>query len=142
MSTDVAVGDLDSDAKGTGARKNGGKVSFSLIPLHLLAGVARVLQGGLIKYKAWNWAKGMPWSVCFDCTMRHLLKWWYMGEDIDTESGEHHLDHAICNLLFLRHYEMAYREGDDRPPAHIDFQEALDFFNTTFDAEKYQERNQ
>ena len=65
-----------------------------------------------------------------------------MGEDIDTESGEHHLDHAICNLLFLRHYEMTYREGDDRPPSHIDFQEALDFFNQTFDAEKYQERNQ
>lgn len=137
----VAVGDLNSDAKGSGARKSGGKPKFSIIPMHLLAGVGRVLMGGLVKYAAWNWAKGMPWSECYDCTQRHLFKWFYLREDIDKESGEHHLDHAICNLLFIRHYTMSYKEGDDRPPLSLDFQEQLDWFNEKFDLESYKERN-
>ncbi len=137
----VAVGDLNSNAKGSGARKNGGKVSFSIVPLHLLAGCARVLMGGLIKYAPWNWAKGMDWSVCFDCTCRHLFRWWYLREDLDPESGEHHLDHVLCNVLFLRHYAVSYKEGDDRPPSFIDFAEGTDLFSILFDAEAYCERN-
>jgi hypothetical protein len=109
--------------------------------MHLLAGVARVLMGGTMKYKSWNWAKGMDWSVCFDCLIRHLFKWWFMREEIDEESGEHHLDHAMCNLLFLRHYTVSYLEGDDRPPDYVDFAEGLGLFNEKFDAEAYCERN-
>lgn len=141
MSDEVSVGDLNSNAKGSGARKNGGKVSFSIVPLHLLAGCARVLMGGLIKYAPWNWAKGMDWSVCFDCTCRHLFRWWYLREDLDPESGEHHLDHVLCNVLFLRHYAVSYKEGDDRPPSFIDFAEGTDLFSILFDAEAYCERN-
>jgi hypothetical protein len=120
---ECAVGDLNSTEKGTGARKSGGKVAFSLLPLHLLAGCARVLMFGRVKYDEWNWAKGMPWSECFNCTLRHLLKWWYLGEDNDPETGEHHLDHVLCNILFLRHYVMTYQEGDDRPPKWANFNE-------------------
>lgn len=141
MSDVVAVGDLNSTAKGSGARKNGGKASFSQVPMQLLAGVARVLMGGQVKYAAWNWAKGMPWSVCFDCTIRHLFKWWYLGEELDKESGEHHLDHALCNLLFLRHYTLSFKAGDDRPPSYVDFAQGMDFFSQAFDADAYCERN-
>lgn len=137
----VAVGDLNSDQRGSGARKSGGKVAFSLLPLHLLAGAARVLMGGTLKYRSWNWAKGMPWSECFNCTLRHLLAWWYLGEDQDAESGEHHLDHVLCNLLFLRHYELSYPEGDDRPPAVAAFDGELAWFKTLFDADDYRRRN-
>ena len=140
--SEVTVGDLNSDAKGTGARKNGGKVMYSLIPMHLLAGVARVLMGGIQKYKSWNWAKGMPWSVCFDCTIRHLNKWWYMREENDEESGQHHIDHAICNLLFIRHYILTYKEGDDRPPSSNEFAKAMDFFNEQFNLDDYLKRNE
>ena len=137
----VAVGDLNSNAKGSGARKSGGKVQFSLVPLHLLAGVARVLMGGTMKYKSWNWAKGMPWSECFNCTCRHLFRWFFLREDIDPESGEHHLDHVMCNVLFMRHYTLTYTEGDDRPPYYVDFVKEMDFFSALFDAEAYCERN-
>jgi len=123
MSDEVAVGDLDSEEKGTGARKSSGKVAFSLVPLHLLAGVARVLMFGAKKYKAYNWSKGMAFSECFNCTCRHLFKWWYLREDFDDETGEHHLDHVMCNILFLRHYTLEYKEGDDRPPSHANFGE-------------------
>lgn len=135
---EVAVGDLNSNEKGTGARKNGGKVMFSLIPMHLLAGVGRVLMGGIYKYKEWNWAKGMKWSVCFDCAMRHMFKFWYAREENDRETMEHHLDHAICNLLFLKHYLTYYPDGDDRPPEGMFTTEDID---ALFDADDFCKRN-
>lgn len=136
-----AEGDINSEAKGSGARANLGKVSLSLVPLHLFAGAARVFMGGKLKYAPFNWSKGMAWSTCFDCLMRHLLKWFYCREELDNESGEHHLDHAIANLLMLRHYHIAYRNGDDRPPAFTGFTDALDDFNTCFDETAYLKRN-
>lgn len=114
-----AAGDINSTARGSGARANKGKISLSLIPLHLLAGTARVFMYGKLKYAEWNWAKGMQWSIVMDCLLRHIFKWWYMGEEFDEESEEHHLDHAICNLLMLRHYITSYKEGDDRPPPDL-----------------------
>jgi len=136
-----AQGNINSNEKGTGARANGGKVSFSLVPFHLLAGCARVLMGGKLKYKEWNWAKGMPWSTAVDCAFRHFMAWWYFGEDTDPESGEHHLDHVLCNVLFLRHYTLSFKEGDDRPPDYAGFKEGLAEFKRMFDEIDYLQRN-
>ena len=118
-------GDVNSKERGTCARSNTGKVSVSLVPFHLLAGCARVLMWGSKKYAPWNWAKGGQWSTPMDCLLRHLFKWWFCGEEVDKESGEHHLDHAMCNLLFLIHYNKTHLDGDDRPDP------SLTFFNTT-----------
>lgn len=135
------VGDVNSEERGSGARDNKGKVSFSIVPLHLLAGVARVLMGGQLKYAKWNWTKGMAWSVCYDCLMRHLFKWWFLGEARDDESGELHIDHAICNLLFLRHYYSTYKAGDDRPNNGVTrFSDNKFDFNLQFNEEEYLER--
>ena len=144
VNDEVAVGDLGSNAKGTGARKNGGKVDFTLVPLHLLAGCTRVLAAGVLKYNKWNWDKGMPWSACVGPLVRHFIKWYYLREDHDEETGEHHLDHMICNLLFLRHYELTFQEGDDRPPEMASFNtaEVMEWFSTKFDESAYRERNQ
>ena len=109
------VGDINSEEKGTGARANSGKTEYHLIPLPLLSGAARVFMDGREKYAAWNWAKGMAWSVPYDCTQRHLSAWFYKKEANDPESGLHHIDHAICNLLMLRHFVTYYKDGDDRP---------------------------
>lgn len=140
---EVAVGDLNSTAKGSGARKSSGKVDFTLVPWHLLAGVARVLMGGTVKYASWNWAKGMAWSVCVGCMIRHFLKWWFLRQDYDKESGEHHLDHIMCNCMFLRHYELAYPEGDDRPPkfAMFDIEKVVEWVTQPFNIEEYKRRN-
>lgn len=125
-------GDLNSNNPGTCARDNGGKVKFSLVPMHLLAGVARVLMHGEKKYKAWNWAKGGKWSQSFDCCMRHMLKFWYCRKDSDDESTLHHIDHAICNLLFLRHNILSYPAGDDRPPVHTMMEGEVDWVGELF----------
>ena len=135
-------GDIESDNRGTCARANGGKVSLSQVPMHLLYGCARVFMGGVIKYASWNWARGGEWSVAFDCLQRHLFKWWFMGEDIDGESGEHHLDHAMCNLLFLIHFKDSYPDGDDRPKNSVaHFCGSMENFNKKFDEESYRRRN-
>jgi len=111
---DYNVGDVNSDERGSGARANAGKPELHLVPLPLLEGTARVFMYGRGKYAEWNWAKGMAWSIPYDCALRHLGGWFY-GEELDSESGLHHLDHAICNLLMLRHFITYYPEGDDRP---------------------------
>ena len=110
----MSIGDIDSNDKGTGARYNDGKPDYSLIPMHLLADTARVLTYGSNKYKAWNWCKGMKWSIPFACLCRHMFAW-FRGEENDAESGLPHLAHAMCNLLMLVHYKDFYKEGDDRP---------------------------
>lgn len=77
---------------------------------------AAVLEYGKTKYAAWNWLKGMPYSVCIGCAARHLMrKMWIDPKSVDEESGRLHAGHVACNLLFLMTYMTTYREGDDRP---------------------------
>lgn len=108
------IGDVNSQAKGSGARYNTGKPDFSLIPLSTMEDEARVWMYGQQKYAAWNWAKGMPWSAVFASLMRHMAAW-QRGEEVDAESGLPHLAHAMCNLRMLTLYSKTYKEGDDRP---------------------------
>jgi hypothetical protein len=108
------VGDVKSNAKGSGARYNGGKADLSLIPLCTLEDEAKVWMYGKEKYAAWNWAKGMDWSIPFACMMRHMAAW-QRGEENDPESGLPHLAHAMCNLRMLTLYSKTFTEGDTRP---------------------------
>lgn len=75
-----------------------------------------VFTYGANKYKAWNWIKGMQWSVPVACAVRHSLKI-LSGEDIDEESGRKHAAHVVCNILMLIHYTKYYKEGNDLPPS-------------------------
>jgi hypothetical protein len=110
----MSIGDVNSNEKGSGARYNGGKPDFSLLPMNTLEDEVRVWMYGAQKYASWNWAKGMPWSVPFACLMRHMAAW-QRGEENDPESGLPHLAHAMCNLRMLTLYAKTYQEGDDRP---------------------------
>lgn len=109
------IGDINSTEMGTGARFNSGKPKLSLIPIVTLYDEARVWEYGEKKYAAWNWARGMKWSVPYECALRHLARW-QAGEENDGESGLPHLAHAMCNLRMLTLYSKTYKEGDDRPP--------------------------
>ena len=155
---DMAVGDINSNAKGSGARANGDKVPMDLIPVSVwrnkwriamtqsvdseqlldimyalqkwqegeykpldkvlsfncLEGACRVFAYGAGKYAAWNWAKGMAWSVPLGCALRHMQAV-LDGEFIDDESGLPHIDHVFSNIVMLDYFEKHYPEGDDRP---------------------------
>lgn len=164
----AAVGDINSTAKGSGARYNSGKPPLELIPLRLLAdyyaategqglrarsmqedaailclrslgrfqegggqgdlldallvlgnhwdACAHVFDYGRRKYREWNWAKGMKWSVPLGCAARHLEKI-ILGQADDDESGYSHAGHVYCNVVMLYTYTLTFAEGDDRPPA-------------------------
>jgi hypothetical protein len=75
---------------------------------------ARVFGYGAKKYAAWNWIKGMPWSVPLGCALRHAFAI-IEGEELDPESGLPHRGHLVCNLIMLAQFERTYPEGDDRP---------------------------
>lgn len=79
---------------------------------------------GAKKYKAWNWAKGMQWSVPLACAVRHTLSI-LNGEDVDAESGRKHRGHILCNVFMLIHYTQYYKEGNDLPPKEL-FEDSYD----------------
>lgn len=74
----------------------------------------KVLEYGRKKYKDWNWANGMPWSVPLACASRHLLAL-ERGENVDPESGCLHWGHVASNVMMLLQYIRSYPEGNDLP---------------------------
>lgn len=98
----------------TGAVKdNRSKSRVDLIPAAPLIGAGKVLGYGALKYKPNNWRLGLRWSDTFASLLRHLLAF-NEGEDIDEESGLPHIDHAMCQLLFLSDYYHTGTGEDDR----------------------------
>jgi hypothetical protein len=90
------------------------KIRMDLLPVRALTGIAEVLTHGAKKYGDRNWENGLKWSRVFGATLRHLFAWWG-GEDIDKESGLHHLKHVGCNILFLLEFIITRKDLDDRP---------------------------
>jgi hypothetical protein len=93
----------------SGGRKfDGGKLQYGLIPPLALKATVDVLTFGAEKYEPDNW-KVVPDSKrrYFDALQRHVWAW-KEGEQIDPESGKHHLAHALCCLMFLYEHDILY----------------------------------
>lgn len=98
----------------TGAVKdNRGKPNVELLPPEPLEAVGRVLGFGAKKYKPNNWRLGLSWGQTLGSALRHIFAF-MRGEDIDPESGECHIDNAICQLMFLSTYWHTKTGEDDR----------------------------
>jgi hypothetical protein len=97
-----------------GAKFDGGKIGVWMLPPDPLIDIARVLDFGAQKYASYNWTNGIKYSRIYGSLLRHLWAWW-KGEDIDPESGLHHLAHAGCNVLFLLQFSRSRKSFDDRP---------------------------
>ncbi len=100
-----------------GIKFDGDKLMTELYPVDAYLGTCRGLTYGAKKYAPRNWEKGIKFGRVFGALLRHLFAWW-KGEDVDPESGLHHLDHAGCCLAFLQQYTTQrerYAEFDDRP---------------------------
>lgn len=99
-----------------GVKDNRGKPPIDLIPYEPLLGVAEVLAFGARKYKPHNWRLGLSWTQTWSSLQRHLWAW-LGGEEEDPETGLPHIDHALCQLMFLStywHRGDVYGEHDDR----------------------------
>lgn len=79
---------------------------------------AHVFTYGAKKYAAWNWTKGMNWSIPLACAVRHCMAI-IKGEEVDPESNRKHIGHVICNIWMLIHYTKYYQEGNDLPSKEL-----------------------
>ena len=98
-----------SQLASTGGRKfDGGKLEYGLLPPLALEETVKVLTFGAQKYERDNWKK-VPDSKrrYFDAMERHIWAW-KKGEQMDPESGIHHLAHAMCCLMFLYEHDIMY----------------------------------
>jgi hypothetical protein len=84
-----------------GRKFDGNKLEYGLLPPFALEAAVDVLTFGAQKYERDNW-KRVPDSErrYFDALERHVWAW-KKGEQLDPESGKHHLAHAMCCLMFL-----------------------------------------
>lgn len=89
------------DAPPVGRKFDTGKPIIGAIPPHAELAVARVMTFGAQKYARDNWRKidDIP-TRYMDAALRHLNAV-RRGETVDHESGEHHLAHAACCILFM-----------------------------------------
>ena len=91
------------------------KVSFCCLPFNVLGEVALGMQEGGMKYGRHNYRdEGVAASTYVDAAIRHLAGFWE-GEDIDAESGVHHISKAISTLVVLRDAMLNDKCTDDRP---------------------------
>jgi len=77
------------------------KPDYSLMPSHAEESVVKVLTFGAKKYDRENWKKVPDAKNRYYAAARRHMEDWRQGVKKDNETGESHLSHAICCLLFL-----------------------------------------
>lgn len=113
MSEQMSLPGMENKELG-GVKNDQGKSRTDLLSSVWILGVGRILAYGSQKYSAHNWRKGLAISRCVGAALRHTLQF-LGGEDNDPETGESHLLHASCSLMFA--YELHLTQGekvDDR----------------------------
>lgn len=78
------------------------KLDYSLLPLQELAAVVRVLEFGAKKYGRDNYKAGDGHSSnqLLAACLRHLAAY-QAGVKVDPDTGESHIAHAACCLIFM-----------------------------------------
>lgn len=98
-----------------------GKFRMHLMPLDLLSELlCPAYEEGCIKYYENSWRLGFTITRMFSATVRHLVKFFFFGEDYDRESlakygiKKHHLGGALFSIICMYHTWKDYPEKDDR----------------------------
>jgi len=112
--TELFQATSSSQPKGTAKKYDSNKNPMDLLPMLPLGHVSRVLGFGAVKYGPDNWRDGLKYRRLLGATLRHVAAF-SDGEDLDEETKLSHIDHAICELLFLSQFIHEGREElDDR----------------------------
>lgn len=89
------------DPRTTGSKHDSGKPLMGAVPPNALLAVAKVLTFGAEKYGRDNWRQVENAETRYlDAALRHINAY-QRGELADPESGESHLAHAVCSLMFM-----------------------------------------
>ena len=96
------------------------KVPTHFIPSGPLFELALAMFEGGRKYGGYNYrAIGVRGSTYYDAIDRHLKAWWE-GEDIDLDSGIHHLIKVMACCAVVRDSMLMGNFNDDRPLRYPD----------------------
>lgn len=86
----------------SGEKYDAGKPPWDVVPFEVLDELVKILNVGVKKYgkpSGWQHVEDME-NRYFAALMRHLSAY-RQGEHTDPESGELHISHALCNVVFL-----------------------------------------
>lgn len=89
--------------KELGNRFNQGKLEWHLVDFKALEPMVKVLMYGKKKYAEDQWKNGLSLKDTRDSMIRHIVAL-AAGEEIDIESGEKHIGHLLCNVLFYSYF--------------------------------------
>jgi len=92
------------------------KAPISCVPANVVSEVGVAMLEGSLKYGRHNYREtAIRYSCYYDACWRHLSSWWE-GEDIDPQSGLHHITKLISSAVVLRDAMLRGNVVDDRPP--------------------------
>lgn len=97
----------------TGGEKGSKLARFDLIPPSALWALAEHYGRGAQKYADNNWRRGYSWGLSYAALCRHLVAFWD-GEDIDPETGSHHLTAVAWHAFTLFTFRVDGLGTDDR----------------------------
>lgn len=97
----------------SGAKYDGGKARYDLIPPEALDALAELYSLGAKKYGDRNWEEGFKWGRLFAAMCRHAFAWW-RGEKYDQVDGQSHLIAVAWNAFALYTFELRNLGEDDR----------------------------
>jgi len=82
------------------------KNRLELLEPEFILGIGKILTFGAIKYDAYNWQKADKEGIerIKGAMFRHMMAY-LAGTKIDPDSGESHLYHIGCNLMFLDYFD-------------------------------------
>lgn len=107
------------DLKEQGAKWDGEKIRWDLLPFDALEETAKVYTIGAKKYDARNWELGIDYMRIVGALLRHTNAF-VRGERYDPDNGQLHTSSIVWNALALCAYDVRGMNGgkfDDRPLA-------------------------
>jgi len=96
-----------------GRKDDQSKPVLAYIPKAALWAEGQAFAFGAKKYESWNYKNGIAVVRTISAALRHIFQF-LSGEDIDSESGVHHLGCARANIAMALDTLENHPEFDDR----------------------------
>jgi hypothetical protein len=106
-------GERMKDEDNKGRKDDQEKPALAYIPKAALEAEGKAFSYGARKYASWNYRNGIAVTRTLSAALRHIFQF-LSGEDIDSESGVHHLGCARANIAMALDTLANHPEFDDR----------------------------
>ena len=87
-----------------GTKYDSEKILYNLLDFKFIDGIVRILTMGAKKYAPKNWMLVEDAEERYKAALMRHTSSYLQGEDLDPESGETHLYHMGCCIMFLDYF--------------------------------------